>query len=387
MTKENRYQILTPSGWQNFDGIRKSKHSKKLYTIETKNNLKITVTYDHKIKTPSGFILAQNLNKNDKILTKHGIDNIIKISRSSNKEFVYDLLDVKNGNEFYTNDLISHNCEFMGSSGTLISGDKLKELVHLTPIQEQGKLKQYDAPEKNNIYVLLADVARGKGLDYSAFSVIDISTMPYQQVCTYKDNMVTPADYASIIQRIATLYNNAYVLVEINDIGAQVSDTLYLDLGYEELLFTQGAGRSGKKITDGFGKANSVDRGIRTTKTVKNQGCNLLKLLVEQNQLIVKDFDTIKELSTFSKKAQSFEAEPGCHDDMVMGLVLFAWASSQTYFRDISDINTLDKLREKTDEEIENELMPFGFVSDGSDTDPDVIRDIDWLWKTPDRPW
>jgi len=88
-------------------------------------------------------------------------------------------------------------------------------------------------------------------------------------------------------------------------------------------------------------------------------------LLIEQHQLIINDFHTIEELSTFSRKNNSYEAEEGKHDDTVMPLVLFAWLSDQQYFKEYTDINTLNKLREKTEEDIMNEMGPFGFVDDG----------------------
>lgn len=253
--------------------------------------------------------------------------------------------------------------EFMGSSGTLITGSKLKSLVPKTPILENEGLKQYFKPVDGKIYAIVADVSRGKGLDYSAFSVFDITKMPYSQVTSFRDNMVSPMDYASIIYRMSRMYNDAYVLVEINDIGGQVGESLLNDFECETLLSTQSQGRSGKVISSGYGK--NVDRGIRTTKTVKNIGCNNLKMLIEQDQLIINDFDTINELSTFAKRGLSFEAESGAHDDLVMGCVLFAWLTNQLFFKELTDINTLDMLRQRSEEDVMNDLMPFGFYDDG----------------------
>lgn len=268
-------------------------------------------------------------------------------------------------------------CSFIGSSSTLISGSKLKELSFSVPIQERDGIRQYKTNESGHTYVLIVDVSRGKGLDYSTFSILDITKMPYEQVCTFRDNFIGPVDYASIIYRMAKLYNEASVLVEINDIGGQVADVLYLDYGYENMLSTETAGRSGKRISGGFGK--NIDRGIRTTKTVKAIGCSILKLLVEQNQLMINDFDTIQELARFSRRGVSYEAESGAHDDMVMTLVLFAWLTDQTFFKDMTDINTLSRLREKSEEEIEEFLLPFGFVDDGQvEVEPVYIRQDDW---------
>ena len=253
-------------------------------------------------------------------------------------------------------------CEFLGSSGTLIDGSKLKQLVYREPIFDRNGLVQYAQPEPDRTYVLLADVSRGKGLDYSAFHVVDVTQMPYKQVCVFRDNMITPIDYAETIYKVLKTYNDAYTLVEVNDIGEQVSDILYYEFEVENLLYTESAGRSGKRISGGFGKA--ADRGIRTTKSVKAIGCNMLKLLVEQDQLILNDFETIKELSTFSRKGVSYEAESGCHDDLVMGLVLFSWLTDQAFFKDITDINTMLKLKEHNQDHLEDQLLPIGFNSD-----------------------
>jgi len=258
-------------------------------------------------------------------------------------------------------------CEFVGSSGTLISGSKLKELMHSVPLLDREGLSQYEKPLPESVYAMTVDVSRGKGQDYSTFTVIDITQMPYTQVCVFRDNMITPVDFSSVIYRIGILYNTAALLVEINDIGEQISDILLMDYGYENLLYTENAGRSGKRVSGGFGKR--ADNGVRTTKTVKSVGCSMLKMLVEQNQLLIQDYNTIQELSRFSKKGNSYEAEKGHHDDLVMNLVLFSWLTDQMYFKDMTDINTMNELRRKTEEQIEEELLPFGFIDVGEDYD------------------
>jgi len=256
-------------------------------------------------------------------------------------------------------------CEFLGSSGTLIAGWKLKELVYKDPIHESHGVKMYQSPKAQRSYVMTVDVSRGKGLDYSAFQIIDVTKMPYLQVCIFRDNMITPRDFTDIIYQLAKHYNDAQVLVEINDIGEQVSVTLFEDLEYENMLFTENMGRSGKRLSAGF--SGQADKGVRTTKAVKSLACSLLKLLIEQNQLIISDFETIKELSTFSKKGSSYEAEPGNHDDLTMCLGLFAWLSNQQYFKELTDINTINHLRDMNNEQIMNELVPFGIIDDGRD--------------------
>jgi len=262
-------------------------------------------------------------------------------------------------------------CAWLGSSGTLISGAVLKSLVAAQPIASRDGLTVYKEKQLDRRYCIVVDVSRGKGLDYSAFQVIDITQMPYEQVCTFKNNMITPLDFASIIYTISKSYNEATVLVEINDIGGQVADSLYFDYECENIIFTENAGARGKRISAGFSKG-AAERGIRTTKTVKSIGCSMLKLLIEQRQLIINDHATIHELSRFSRKGTSYEAESGCNDDLVMCLVLFAWMSDQQYFKELTDINTLNLLRDKTDSQLEDELVPFGFHDEGH-PDDDII--------------
>lgn len=273
-------------------------------------------------------------------------------------------------------------CGFLGSSGTLIEGSKLKSLVPRTPVGQSEHMKVYEQPQKDHTYVCVVDVARGKGLDYSAFQIIDVTEMPYRQVCVFKDNMITPIDYAEIIYRSIKSYNEAYTLVEVNDIGEQVSETLHYEFEVDTLMFTESAGRSGKRISTGFSK--KADKGIRTTKAVKSVGCNMLKMLVEQDQLVLNDFDTIKELSTFSRKGNSYEAESGCHDDLTMGLVLFAWMTDQMFFKEITNINTVNELRQRNEEELAESMLPIGFnaydASDSGKSIPVSVSDDDNSW-------
>lgn len=358
-----KYEILTPKGWSDFQGVKKTERVGSI-TLTTNSGKTLETTPEHQVYTPYGFMTVDTLNEGDKIFTKDGyevIHTIFEDKFCSNK--FYDVLEVEKEHSYFTNGILSHNCQFLGSSGTLIEGNKLKALVHKRPLRESNGLFMYQEPKEGHTYITVVDVSRGKGLDYSAFQIIDVSKMPYQQVCVFRDNHITPVEYAEIIHRSVKHYNESVVLIEVNDIGEQVSDLLHYDFEYENILYTESAGRSGKRISSGFGK--SVDKGIRTTKSVKAVGCSILKLLIEQDQLIVNDFGTIQELSTFSRKGSSYEAESGCHDDLVMCLVLFAWVSDQQYFKEMTDINTLRKLRQRTEEEMMEDLLPFGFHDDG----------------------
>jgi hypothetical protein len=275
--------------------------------------------------------------------------------------------------------------QFLGSSGTLIAGWKLKELVSQMPIYSKEGLRKYKDPVKKHIYAIAVDTSEGKGLDHSAFQVIDVTTMPFEQVCVFNSNVIPPPEYGQLVFQVAKTYNEAMILIEYESMGPEVADTLWSDLGYENVLMTESAGSRGKRISSKSG--TSVDKGVKMTVTVKATGCSILKLLIEQNKLIINDEATIDELKTFSRHLKTFRAEEGKHDDMVMALVVFAWLSNQDYFKDLTDVNTMAKLRERTEEQIDIELTPFGFFDNGIEEVYDIeIANDGWHTSREEYP-
>ena len=227
-------------------------------------------------------------------------------------------------------------CEFLGSSNTLIASAKIKSMAFHDPIQSNAGLDMYEKPKEGATYVIVADVARGTQNDYSAFVVFDVSTVPYRIVAKYRNNEIKPLLFPNIIHDVAKAYNMAYVMVEVNDIGEQVATALQFDLEYENLIMASMRGRAGQIVGGGFsGGKNQL--GVRTTKAVKKLGCSNLKQIIETDKLIINDYDLINEFSTFILKGQSFEAEEGHTDDLAMCCVLFAWLVEQTYFKELTD--------------------------------------------------
>ena len=277
-------------------------------------------------------------------------------------------------------------CSFLGSVDTLISVLKLQTMPYWDPIEKSGGLDVYVQPEKDHEYCISVDVSRGSSNDYSAFVVIDITDMPYKMVAKYRNNEIKPLVFPEIIYQVAKNYHNAHLLVEINDIGGQVADALHHDMGYENIIMTQMRGRLGQVVGGGFGDG-TVDLGVRTTKSLKRIGCSNLKQLLEGDKLEVNDFDVIVELSTFVQKAQSFEAEEGATDDLVMCLVFFAWLTDQQYFKDLTDEDIRRRLYETQKESIDNDMSPFGFIETGvKDVDiPFVDADGDY-WRPTEMP-
>jgi len=259
---------------------------------------------------------------------------------------------------------VEFECEFLGSVNTLISPAKLRNLVYEEPKKRNAGLDIYESPKEEHNYIISVDVARGLGNDYSAFIVFDTTEFPYRVVAKYRNNEIKPMLFPNIILDVAKGYNNAYVLVEVNDIGDQVASILQYDLEYENILMASMRGRNGQIVGQGF-SGKKTQLGVRMTAAVKKLGCSNLKTLLEDDKLLTVDYDIISELTTFAQKHNSFEAEEGCNDDLAMCLVIFAWLVQQDYFKEMTDNDVRKRIYEEQKNQIEQDMAPFGFVSDG----------------------
>ena len=259
---------------------------------------------------------------------------------------------------------VEFECEFLGSVDTLISAPKLRSMTYDDPIKRNAGLDVYKEPIKDHNYIMTVDVARGVEKDYSAFVIFDTTTFPYQLVAKYRNNQIKPMLFPNIIKDVAISYNRAFVLVEVNDLGEQVGQILHMDLEYDNILMCSMRGRAGQIVGQGFsGKKSQM--GVKMSKTVKKTGCMNLKTLLEDDKLIINDYDIISELTTFIQKSNSFEAEDGCNDDLAMCLVIFAWLVMQDYFKEMSDQDVRKRIYEDQRDQIEADMAPFGFISDG----------------------
>jgi hypothetical protein len=258
-------------------------------------------------------------------------------------------------------------CEFLGSVDTLIAASKLRTMVYEDPLERKNGLDVYQLPIPEHEYVMTVDVSRGVSNDYSAFVVVDITTIPYKVVAKYKNNTIKPLLFPNIIHPVAMSYNHAFVLCEVNDIGGQVADIMQFDLEYDNLLMCAMRGRAGQIVGQGFSHKSQL--GIKMTSTVKKTGCSNLKALIEDDKLLISDYEIIAEMTTFIQKKQSFEAEEGCNDDLAMCLVIFAWLSVQEYFRELTSDDVRKRIFEDQRESIEEDMAPFGFILDGSEED------------------
>ena len=264
--------------------------------------------------------------------------------------------------------------EFLGSSNTLISGYKLQQLRYTNPIAEHDKMKIYEHPIKegvndsksDHLYCICVDVSEGKNLDSSAFTIFDISSTPYRQVATYASSSISPILFPTVIVNAARVYNDAYVLVEINN-NPQVADFIHSDLEYENLLKVFTGNKKPQQLSAGF--ARGVQMGLKMSPQVKQVGCSNLKTLIEGDKLLINDFDTYSELTTFEQHKTSFAAADGANDDLVMTLVIFAWATTQKYFREIVNHDLRKQIQLENMNQLDEEVLPAPIIEDGLKTD------------------
>ena len=264
---------------------------------------------------------------------------------------------------------------FFGTGDTLINANTLLDLRRHDPLEiTKDSVKVYNEPIKDHSYVMLVDVAKGRGQDYSTFSVIDISAEPFKQVAVYRNNLISPLLFPNIIYKYANSYNQAMVVIESNDAGMVVCNGLYHDLEYENMYVESAI------------KADAL--GILMTRKVKRIGCSSFKDLLENNKLEIVDEDTIIEISTFTARGSSYEASDGNHDDIVMNLVMFGYFAGTSSFGEMTDINIRDLMFQQRMQEIENDVLDWGFVDDGlNDISQPVITSDQWQIEEPKQDW
>jgi hypothetical protein len=271
--------------------------------------------------------------------------------------------------------------EFIGSSATLIPGAKLKMLAFNNPAEKEEYLDIYEAPKPGHTYMAIVDCAEGVGLDYSVCSIIDVTEIPYKHVAKFRDNKLSAFIFPTYVYNLANRYNRAWILVETNSVGQQVVDILHYDLEYENIFRIESHDIKGQHIASGFKKGAAY--GVKTSKTVKKIGCSNLKTLIETDKLVTTDFDTIAELNTFVRDKDSYKAEEGNNDDIVMTLVLFSWLSAQSFFKEITNSDVRQRLLEERNIQMEEESLPIGILDDGLEEEKHF--DGEDLWTAAKR--
>lgn len=360
----NRYLIKSHNKFVPFVGIQKTQ-PKPTVTLTFDDQRTLTCGLDHLIACKNDFKRAATFVPGT-CLSDGG--RCVKNVFNGVKTHLYDI--VQSYDHCYnTNGLISHNCSFVGSSNTLIESHILNNIPYINPIDERNGIRYFKRPDQGHSYVITVDVSRGRGLDYSAFSVVDITAMPYEVVCTFKNNKVSAnIEYPMIINRIGRLYNEALILVENNDLGEAVGSSLWYDCEYENLVWTHNEKIAGHGVI-----------GIKTTRKVKNTGCQALKELIDSHQLLINDYRIIQELSVFvrQKKGLYGAQDTSINDDLTATMWLFGWLTQQTYFIDLTNTNTNQEIGQRFRDQIDD-YLPFGTVVDGTEMyEPGYYQQLD----------
>ena len=326
-------------------------------TISSGKSTKVII-----ISTPHGMNMFYKLWHDAELSKNEYIPTEVHWSAVPGRDAAWKEQTIKNTSEQQFK--VEFECEFLGSVDTLISPSKLRTMPYADPIAQNKGLAIYERVIAEHNYIITVDVARGTCNDYSAFMVMDTTTLPYKVVARYRNNEIKPIIFPNIIIDVAKNYNNAYILCEVNDIGGQVADIIQFDLEYENLLMAAMRGRAGQQLGQGF-SGKKTQLGVKMSSAVKQVGCSNLKALIEEDKLLIPDYETIAELTTFIVKGQSFAAEDGCNDDLAMCLVIFGWMAMQEYFKQMHDNDVRQRIYDDQRESIEQDMSPFGFMDDG----------------------
>lgn len=290
--------------------------------------------------------------------------------------------------------------EFLGSGSTLITGRFLKTMVTVAPKTTQNHLDVYEEPQTDvdevtglkqpHAYVIAIDTGRGKQLDYSCMSVIDVTNVPYKVVAKYRSNEIVPVLFADVILIVARRYNNAFIIIEVDGPGYQVADDLHHVHEYENIFVVATKGRSGQILVTGFGHSGkNISRGVKMSPPVRRTGCMNLKSLLETKRLVTYDHEIKSELTTFSLKGDRYEAEEGKHDDLVMTLVTFSWLTTQKHFRDMMESKIRQSLQVEFEPQMDYGLVPFGssFIQNGQEKEKPQLESGDLWMRVADNIW
>lgn len=355
--KNEKYKIL---GYDNkflrFDGIKKVSHKK--YLKISCGGHSIRVSHNHLCViavTESIFVdlAADELEIGDIFVLQKGKYKIEEIEEIYDEISFYDVIGVEGDSRFYANGILTHNCGvFSGGTGTLINGLKLEALVADVPINDtSARFYKYKEPDPKRKYIATLDSAEGRGQDYHALNIIDITDEQWEQVAVLHSNTISHLILPDIVLKCLVEYNEAPVYIELNSTGVSIAKSLYMDLEYEYVICD-----------------SSIDLGMKQSKRTKAVGCSALKDLIEKDKLKINHKATIQELRTFVVNGVSWAAEDGFNDDLVMGLVIFAWLSTQQKFAEFLEKDehrlAADVFRVEL-EEMNDEYAPVVFCDTG----------------------
>lgn len=274
-------------------------------------------------------------------------------------------------------------CNFLGSTATLISAKVLSRIPVEAPIKSSDGLDIYEDYQKNHKYVMTVDPSnfmfneRNKQ-DYSAFVIIDITDPPYRVVAKYRNNEITSSIFPEYVYKVGKQYKFPFLLCE-SDSNMSVGKALS-ELEYPELLLCStvgGRGGYGQSVSHSF-DSKRTNYGLAMSEKAKREGCIKLKDLIEANVLLFKDAEILNELFTFVPKKNSWGAAKAKHDDLVMCLVIFSWLTNQEYFKELIDIDIRKYMVNKQERQMNASLQLLGYVNLGVEPDIEISDGLIW---------
>jgi hypothetical protein len=327
----SKYEILTPSGFQTFGGIRKLSKDKH-YEISFSNGTLLKCSTTHKFISNGIDISADTLNIGDGVDGDDGNRVTVINKKIINTNIsLFDIVEVAGGNIFNVDGVVSHNCDFVSSGDTVIDPQILqfyKDTYVQDPIEKtgfDGNLWKWQFPDYNKSYIVVADVSRGDSSDYSAAHVIDIEAS--EQVAEYRGKLDTK-DFGNFLVSLATEYNNALLVIENANIGwaciQQVINREYSNLYYmsKDLKYVDVE----HQLTN---KYRAEDRGMvagfSTTSRTRPLIISKLEEYIREKSIVIRSVRTIDELFTFIWFNGRAEAMRGYNDDLTMSLAIALW--------------------------------------------------------------
>jgi len=324
----NDYEIETPHGWCDFSGVRKIAQ-RELFIITLENGMSLKATENHRLFSNGKEIYLGELKIGSFIDTKNGYYKVTSVSREAGLHDVFDVVDIKNKDStYYTDDIISHNCSFSGSSNTLIDGNVLSAIETHDPtwVPEEG-FYVWKQPTPKRLYAFGVDVAKGAGnnTDYSVINIFDVtdfaSTGTYEQVAIFRRNDMVLFDFIEKIWQIAKMFNNPMIVIENNTTGDVICKVLYNDKEYENLYFDY----------------EKAEHGVNANMKTKPMALNFFKDDVQSKRMHIHSKDMLTELTYYEEITPGvFKARPGgnLHDDTVSSAYWVSYALRSRYFQD-----------------------------------------------------
>lgn len=240
-------------------------------------------------------------------------------------------ISVEGDESYITEHFVVHNCSFNASGETVVDAEDVERIFNSIrePKYKTGpdrNLWIWKKADPDKDYMMICDVSRGDGEDYSSIQLLDIET--FEQVLEYKGKM-PPDTFAPFVADVGEEYNNALVIIEYNTLGFTVASKL-LDLGYPNVAYFQ-------KGTYDFIEKHAVpgrnDALPGFTMSVKSRPLVIAKWeeFVRNKKLSIISQRTYDEITTFIWKNGKPQAAKGYHDDLIMPLAIGCWVYDLVY--------------------------------------------------------